>query len=467
LRGFVGAGDEPAATRVAWLRDVARALAAAHRRGLVHRDIKPENVMVRDDGIVKVLDFGIARRAHRDVDPNGPTQAPSIGTLTATGIRLGTPLYMAPVQIRGDELDGRADQFAWGVLAYEILTGKVPWRGGLDAFAVVASVLTDEADGAVLTAAGASPEVTTVILRALEKRPERRFASMDELLTSLDPGAPRTSPPIAAADARPAPAPGDTTAARYGTEEVREILVRAVERQEMQKRDAARLGFDELLAAARVVGVDPETLREASRDLRARAALARDGASGLMPGGASELARASAPPHDLDDEKERQVWLRAKQRDFKRHLGMFILVNGALIMLGVIVRAMPWMLIPGLLWAIGLGAHALTLYTTDEDEWREEREEKRRREWKRRKRDDAMSKVVDQGMAMLIKKGEMMQGRHGIRPAHHAAWSAKEPDKVRIAPPTEGVRLGEVEAEAELDAAAIKAERATRERRRQ
>ncbi|HEY4121735.1 MAG TPA: serine/threonine-protein kinase, partial [Byssovorax sp.] len=103
--------------RVRWLVDVARALAAAHRAGIVHRDVKPENVMVRPDGVVKVLDFGIARRAKRGVDPSAPTEEGTIATLTQAGVHVGTPAYMAPEQIKGDAIDGRTDQFAWGVLA--------------------------------------------------------------------------------------------------------------------------------------------------------------------------------------------------------------------------------------------------------------------------------------------------------------------------------------------------------------
>src|SRR6186713_948665 len=122
LRRAPGDAALPVPTRVAQLADIARALAAAHKRGLVHRDIKPENVMVRDDGMVKVLDFGIARRTGGTVDPRSATE-PALQTLTVEGVKLGTPVYMAPEQIRGDELDGRTDQFAWGVLAYELLAG--------------------------------------------------------------------------------------------------------------------------------------------------------------------------------------------------------------------------------------------------------------------------------------------------------------------------------------------------------
>ena len=111
--------------RVRWLADVARALAAAHKSGLVHRDIKPENVMVRDDGLVKVLDFGIARRTSSgpSVDPTARTEAAYVSTVTAEGVAIGTPLYMAPEQIKGGVVDARTDQFAWGVMAFEVLSG--------------------------------------------------------------------------------------------------------------------------------------------------------------------------------------------------------------------------------------------------------------------------------------------------------------------------------------------------------
>src|SRR5207248_5052880 len=99
LRAFVGDPSIPLTERLRWLVDVARALAAAHRAGLVHRDIKPENVMVRNDGLVKVLDFGIAKRAHAPLDPTTSTEGQVIPNLTTQGVVVGTPLYMAPEQL--------------------------------------------------------------------------------------------------------------------------------------------------------------------------------------------------------------------------------------------------------------------------------------------------------------------------------------------------------------------------------
>jgi serine/threonine-protein kinase len=125
LRERLGA-PASVAERVRWLLDVARALAAAHRVGIVHRDVKPENVMIRQDGVVKVLDFGLAR-TFASVEPvSGVDWArlgPHLDNLTHAGAILGTPLYMAPEQVRGEVVDARADQFAWAVVAFEVFAG--------------------------------------------------------------------------------------------------------------------------------------------------------------------------------------------------------------------------------------------------------------------------------------------------------------------------------------------------------
>lgn len=368
LRSAVAAGDVPIATKLDWLTAVARALDAAHKRGLVHRDIKPENVMVRDDGVVKVLDFGIARRASGVIDPHAGTESMGLATLTVAGVRLGTPVYMAPEQIRDQALDGRADQFAWGVLAYELLAGKPPWRGSGDAFAVVASILTDEPDGDSLKNAPAG--VREVILRALSKRPEDRFASMDELLKALTAAIQGGTNPARVLPPERAPG-GATEAQRYSTEQVREVLAKAVEKQGSSD---ARLGFSDLLEIAREVGVDEATLREASRALRAR------------DEGPVEMAR----------EDESAGWLRRRRLAFYRHFGIWAIVNTALVMVGILVPAplFPFLL-PAIFWGIGLGIHGLIALTSTRDDWMDE---KKRMDWwheeNRRRHEVAMARAT-------------------------------------------------------------------------
>jgi serine/threonine protein kinase len=187
LRSYVGNESVSMTRRVRWLTDIARALGAAHKRGLVHRDIKPENVMVRDDDAIKVLDFGIARQSTTRLDPTGATEPAGIATITGEGAIVGTPLYMAPEQMRGEKLDGRADQFSWGVVAYEVLTGRVPWHGGNSSYKVLAQILTQDVDPPSRIAPDVPPEVDAVVTRALAKKPDDRFASMEEIVLWLDP----------------------------------------------------------------------------------------------------------------------------------------------------------------------------------------------------------------------------------------------------------------------------------------
>jgi len=196
LRAFVGDVAVPLSRRIRWIADVARALGAAHQLGLVHRDIKPENVMVRDDGFVKVLDFGIARRAvtHTHGEPKPPpdpkdlaaltTFAVTNGTLTADGVVMGTPMYMAPEQIRAGAIDGRADQFAWGVLAYEVLTGKTPWEG--EGIAIFSQILSREVDPLSQRNAEIPTRVDAVVRKALNKLPDARFKKMEEIADELE-----------------------------------------------------------------------------------------------------------------------------------------------------------------------------------------------------------------------------------------------------------------------------------------
>jgi serine/threonine-protein kinase len=179
LRSFVGEREPDLRTRIRWLGDIARALEAAHRGGLVHRDIKPENVLVGDDGAIKVLDFGIARRATNEDGSAGDT-------VTRDGVILGTPAYMAPEQIEKEPMDARTDQFAWGVVAYELLTGSLPWWApGEEPSGPIKRVLSHDPEPPSRRAK-ISPAIDRVILRALSKKKEDRFPSMLEAAAALE-----------------------------------------------------------------------------------------------------------------------------------------------------------------------------------------------------------------------------------------------------------------------------------------
>jgi serine/threonine-protein kinase len=181
LRRFVGDASVPVATRVRWLVDVAGALAVAHAVGVVHRDVKPENVMVREDGIVKVLDFGVARLALHAEEAAAPAGS---ATWSNGGGFAGTPGYMAPEVIAGGEVDGRADQFSWAVLAHELLAGRLPWPRSEPPLAALAATLTDEP---LPLPADVPPGVAAVLARALAKKAEARFPSLAIAAEALAP----------------------------------------------------------------------------------------------------------------------------------------------------------------------------------------------------------------------------------------------------------------------------------------
>ncbi len=193
LRSFVGSTEIPILERLRWMTDIARILAAAHRAGLVHRDIKPENVMIRNDGAIKLLDFGIARRLE-NLQPSKAINHAGNSTNSAESSMIGTPYYMAPEQVQRRPIDARADQFSWGVLAYELLTGALPWKSVNEGLSNSVAVVLEQQAPLPAEELGLPPHIGPVLQRALEKSPSERFESMEMLLAALNPDASTSAP---------------------------------------------------------------------------------------------------------------------------------------------------------------------------------------------------------------------------------------------------------------------------------
>jgi eukaryotic-like serine/threonine-protein kinase len=173
-------GELPIGEALRLLREVAGALAYAHRRGFVHRDIKPENILL-SDGHAVVTDFGIAKALSEAV---GGT------ALTATGLSLGTPAYMAPEQAAGDgQVDHRADLYALGALVYEMLAGHPPFHG-LTPQALIAAHLARPVPPLGEVRPTVPPDLVAIVHRCLEKRPADRYQDAGELVAALDTVAP-------------------------------------------------------------------------------------------------------------------------------------------------------------------------------------------------------------------------------------------------------------------------------------
>ncbi len=183
LRAEIARGPLPVPLAIQTALEVARAVGAAHERGIVHRDLKPDNVVRTTTGAVKVLDFGLAK-----FEPGARDLLTSVGG-TDLGAMHGTPHYMPPEQLLGHAVDARTDQFALGVLLYELIEGRTPFGEGSIA-TTVARVLAGE----VQPPGAGSPmpdDVWQIVRRALSYSPANRFASMGELIVALEAAAAR------------------------------------------------------------------------------------------------------------------------------------------------------------------------------------------------------------------------------------------------------------------------------------
>jgi serine/threonine-protein kinase len=155
--------------------DMCTGMAVAHQVGIVHRDLKPANVLINDEGLLKIVDFGVAA-----AQSQGDTQ------LTKTGYVIGSPKYMAPEQILGRKVDERADVYAIGVILYEILTGIPPYSRG-DHMSVMYQHVQGKARPAAEVNPNLPPELGAVVMRAMSVDKSKRYQSMDELRAALEP----------------------------------------------------------------------------------------------------------------------------------------------------------------------------------------------------------------------------------------------------------------------------------------
>jgi serine/threonine protein kinase/TolB-like protein/Tfp pilus assembly protein PilF len=163
---------------------VASALAAAHQAGIVHRDIKPENIMVRPDGYVKVLDFGIAKLAEQEVPATMPRDEALLLVETNLGSVLGTVRYMSPEQARGGQVDKSTDIWSLGVVLYEMVIGQTPFTGDTPQD-VMSSILEKESPPLTRYIAHAPAELQQIISKTLHKDRRQRYPSAHELLEAL------------------------------------------------------------------------------------------------------------------------------------------------------------------------------------------------------------------------------------------------------------------------------------------
>jgi len=200
LRTALSGGKLSQRKAIDYALQIAHGLAAAHAKGIVHRDLKPENLFVLRDGRVKILDFGLAKLTHIEVEP-GATSLPTATGGTEPGVVLGTLGYMSPEQVKGKPADARSDIFSFGAILYEMLSGKRAFHCD-SAAETMSAILREEPPDLSVTNQSISPGLERIVRHAIEKNPEQRFHSAHDVAFALE-----ALSGLSASGLQPAPAP--------------------------------------------------------------------------------------------------------------------------------------------------------------------------------------------------------------------------------------------------------------------
>jgi serine/threonine protein kinase len=183
LQQLIPGGGLPVADVLKYSIPIASALSAANAAGIVHRDVKPGNIMAGANGMVKVLDFGLAKLTAQEEQPDGATQ--TLKAQTEEGAVVGTAAYMSPEQAQGKTVDARSDIFSFGAVLYEMLTGRRAFQGA-NRMSTLASILQQEPKAPTELDSRIPREVERIVMRCLRKDPDRRFQHMADLKVALE-----------------------------------------------------------------------------------------------------------------------------------------------------------------------------------------------------------------------------------------------------------------------------------------
>ncbi|HEY3257342.1 MAG TPA: serine/threonine-protein kinase, partial [Gemmatimonadaceae bacterium] len=184
LRARLASGPLPVREASDYAVQIAHGLAAAHEKGIVHRDLKPENLFITKSGLLKILDFGLAKLTHPEGRSGPLTEVPTLTAATEPGVVMGTLGYMSPEQLRGQSVDHRSDIFTFGAILYEMLSGKRPFSRPT-ASETIAAILKEEPPALSDSGRNVSPALDHVVRHCLEKDRDNRFQSARDIAFAL------------------------------------------------------------------------------------------------------------------------------------------------------------------------------------------------------------------------------------------------------------------------------------------